>query len=224
MTFQLTTYWPHHPAVAAKSCVVLLALFSLGATVAGRTHVGFDLHSFSMNAAGAESFNGFSAKRQPRGNETVQFAILRTDDTLVATPEDTVGSEMVDWLAWASAINDDDVALNATGGSDVDGNSQFGLFLLTQAKPTVEPADLVVELILAVGDVNPNHGIPNSLDTTLAAAFRGFTAENADRRRAIWALEAFIRQVDDLAGRHISEEDADRLIRAAGAILVRVKP
>ena len=87
-------------------------------------------------------------------------------------------------------------------------------FLVQLKLPT--PSELVTALIEQVLGLNLQHGIENSLDSKLDAAFRALDDVNENNDiAAINALDAFINAVRAQRGRHIPAAAADALIAAA---------
>jgi hypothetical protein len=83
-----------------------------------------------------------------------------------------------------------------------------------------DPADLIIALIEQVALLNLQHGIANSLDAKLDAAFNALddVSENNDVA-AVNALNAFINAVQAQRGNKIPAAAADALIAAALEII-----
>lgn len=95
-----------------------------------------------------------------------------------------------------------------------------GLVLLTVDVDHCDPVHLLDGLVADVFDLNLAHGIENSLDAKLDTAIDALadTVEGNDHV-AVEALYAFVHAVSAQAGKKITEEEADRLIGDALAII-----
>jgi len=92
--------------------------------------------------------------------------------------------------------------------------------VLVALKVTDDPVERLVTLIDAVNDYNAHHGIQNSLDAKLDAAYKSLAdLKQHNDAAARNALAAFLGEVEAQRGQWLSEADADLFTTAAQAIL-----
>lgn len=204
----------------------MMLINASGAVIAGKSLEWLDFRGFDLNDSGALAILGGWIERDRHGNETWWTGLFRTDGVLVAMTGEAIGGQVIEgWFGPASpAINNfGDVTFSAHG-TNPEGDVQYSLFGVTVEDQYVDTAELIADLIIQTDAVNANNGIQSSLDAKLDAAIDAFTAENADQRQdALHMLDAFQHEVDAQRGRQIDEADADRLLRAADVVLLRVK-
>ncbi len=93
--------------------------------------------------------------------------------------------------------------------------------LVTLVPPEPEdPADLILQLIITVADLNLHQGIDNSLDAKLDAAWNALDDVNANNDvAAINTIQAFINAVEAQRDNKITSEQADTLVADSQVII-----
>ena len=96
----------------------------------------------------------------------------------------------------------------------------FSPFAIVDSQSAVDPIELLITLIDNVADLNIQHGIQNSLDAKLDAAFGALLDVVINNNgAAINVLGAFINAVQAQSGNQIPAGDANALIADAEAVM-----